>query len=231
MQKAGMRGLPARRDRRCPYRACRRAGNPPGPPLSRSRSPGASTRWHCPPRPCSAHRERPLTVPCPRPGRPAAAACTLAWIKNAWIPAGQGQKPQHMPLRRGQHHISAGTPGQPLHPQQGAKRSAIDEVKRRPVDDQAATGYHQGRDRRPSFRRADNVQVPAQGHDNMTVTGAGTQLYTRHGSALCYTSRAGSGPNGSISREPHSYPAPADTNRPRPDARWRSYARLAECSL
>jgi hypothetical protein len=70
-----------------------------------------------------------------------------------------------MPLRRGQ-------------------RSASDEVNRRHVDDQAVARYHQGRDRRPSVRRAGNVQIPAQGRDNMTVTCAGTQLYTRHGSAL-----------------------------------------------
>jgi len=31
----------------------------------------------------------------------------------------------------------------------------------------------------PGVRRAGHVQVPVQGHDNMTVTCAGTQLYTR----------------------------------------------------
>jgi hypothetical protein len=96
-----------------------------------------------------------------------------------------------MRLRRGEHHIAAAAPGQSLHPQQGAKRAAIDEVKRRHVDDEALTPRHQARDRRLGIRRAGNVQVPAQGHDNMTAPYAGFQLYTRHGSALCHTSRGG----------------------------------------
>jgi hypothetical protein len=78
-----------------------------------------------------------------------------------------------MRLRRGQHHITAAGPGQPLHPQQGAKRAAIDEVKRRHVDDQVLTPRQQGRDSRLGTRRVRNVQFPAQGRDNMTVTCAG----------------------------------------------------------
>ena len=84
-----------------------------------------------------------------------------------------------MRLRRGQHYIAA-APGVPPHPQHGAKRAAIDEVKRRHVDDHMLTPRQQGHDSRLGIRRPGNIQVPAQGHDNMTVIFAGTELYTRH---------------------------------------------------
>ena len=141
---------------------------PPGPPLPRPRSSGTSTRWRCPPRACSAHRKRPPTVPCPTTGQGRHGRLHAGMNQERVIPAGQGQQPQHVPLRRGQHHIAAGAPGEPLHPQQSAKRSAIDEVKRRHGDEQAPAQYHQGRNRLPSVRRAGNVQVPSHGHENMT---------------------------------------------------------------
>ena len=103
--------------------------------------------------------------------------------------AGQGQNPEHMLLRRGQHHIAAAAPGQRLHPQQGTKRAAIDEVERRHVDDQALTPRQQGRDGRLGIRRPGNIQIPAQGHDNATLAYAGLQLYTWHDAALCHTGR------------------------------------------
>ena len=84
------------------------------------------------------------------------------------IVAGQGQKPQHMWLRRGQHHIAAAVPGQLPHPQQGTKRAAIDEIKRRYVDDQTLTPRHEGRDNRLGGVGVGNIQIPAQGHDNAT---------------------------------------------------------------
>lgn len=85
-----------------------------------------------------------------------------------------------MRLRRGQDHIAAAVPGQPPHPQQRAKRAAIDEVERRHVDDhQAASRYH-SRDRRLSVRRPGNVQLSAHGHDSMTVTYASCQLHAWH---------------------------------------------------
>jgi hypothetical protein len=42
---------------------------------------------------------------------------------------GQGKQSQHLPLRRRQHHIAAAAPGNPLHPQQGGQRAAVDEAK------------------------------------------------------------------------------------------------------
>ena len=212
-------------------RASGHTRTPPGPPLPRPRSSGTSTRWRCPPRACSAHRKRPPTVPCPTTGQGRHGRLHAGMNQERVIPAGQGQQPQHVPLRRGQHHIAAGAPGEPLHPQQSAKRSAIDEVKRRHGDEQAPAQYHQGRNRLPSVRRAGNVQVPSHGHENMTVTCAGTQLCTRHGAALRQTSRAGSGPNGSISRDLRFCPTPQTQNRPRRDLNWGSYAQLAESSL
>jgi hypothetical protein len=73
------------------------------------------------------------------------------------ILTGQGQKPQRLPLPRGQDPIGAGGPDQPLYPEHSAKRAAIDEVTRRHVDDQAPTRRHQGRDSCLSIRRVSNV--------------------------------------------------------------------------
>jgi hypothetical protein len=42
---------------------------------------------------------------------------------------GQGKQSQHLPLRRRQHHIAAAAPGNPLHPQQGGQRAAVDEAE------------------------------------------------------------------------------------------------------
>jgi hypothetical protein len=52
-----------------------------------------------------------LILTSPRPGRAAAAGLHAGMSQERVIVAGQGQKPQHMPLRRGQHHIAAGAPG------------------------------------------------------------------------------------------------------------------------
>lgn len=56
-------------------------------------------------------RKRPLTVPCPTTGQARCDRLHAGMNQERVIPAGQGQKPQDMPLRRGQHHIAAGAPG------------------------------------------------------------------------------------------------------------------------
>jgi len=113
-----------------------------------------------------------------------------------------------MLLRRGQHHIAAAALGQLPHPQQGTERAAIDEVKRRHVDDQALTPRHQGRDSRLGGVGVGNVQISVQGHDNATLAYAGLQLYTWHDAALCHTGRGGVWTQRLGFSDPHSQPAP-----------------------
>ena len=99
-------------------------------------------------------------------------------------PASRGGNPDRT---RSQNSARTG-PGACLRPPDIATTSHVRQPLQRPVESAHPTGAEihadQGRDRRPSARGAGNVHVPAQGHDNMTVTCAGTQLDTRHGSAL-----------------------------------------------
>lgn len=96
------------------------------------------------------------------------------------IQARQGQNPPHMFPWPGQHHIAAVLPGQYLHAQQSAQGTAINEVKRRHVYDQAPAPRGQDCECCRNICRIHSVQFPAQSRDQVAIAHTGMKLHAYH---------------------------------------------------
>ncbi len=141
-----------------------------------------STRWRCPPRACSAHRKPPQVSTAsggrrypqrrssqclPQPRTPhrcrsgPGAAVTATAARPAPLPL----------LRRASACALRRAP---------SAAAIVKETQRRHVNDEVLTPATRAVIAAPGVRRTGNIQIPAQGYDQMAIACAGRQLHTRH---------------------------------------------------
>jgi hypothetical protein len=105
--------------------------------------------------------------------------------------ADEGEDPQYLFVRRGEHQVAPGALGALAAARQRCQASAVDELKARQVHDDPRLAACDGLEGSRYVCGVYNVKLPVQRDDDMAAAFSGARVHAEHQSAFLHRSRAG----------------------------------------